>query len=227
MPFTNSYDVTFPPDTELANLLGNNLRSLALNVQQRMAAISGISTAMPNFAADAQPANWTGILFFATDNGHIYQFNGTTWVDITVSFIKTVGFVKYTQAVGTNPVVIPANTLAVGSVIELVGSAGFGGTSAGSMQLTANGSNLSTINLPSQSSGSPPRPVCIGVILICQSLGSSGSFGLFTNAYVGSGTFTVGNPSFGVVLDTTNPISIAEVLVNNTSTGPLAAIVNT
>lgn len=83
MAFTNVYDVTFPADTQLANLLGSDARSLALNVQQRMAAISGLSSAMPNFAGDAQPNNWTGLLFFATDNGHVYQFNGATWVDIT------------------------------------------------------------------------------------------------------------------------------------------------
>ena len=41
MAFTNVYDVTFPADTQLANLLGSDARSLALNVQQRMAAISG------------------------------------------------------------------------------------------------------------------------------------------------------------------------------------------
>ena len=85
MAFTNVYDVTFPADTQLANLLGQDSRSLALNVQQRMAAISGLSSAMPNFAGDAQPTNWTGLLFFATDNGHVYQFNGAAWVDITTS----------------------------------------------------------------------------------------------------------------------------------------------
>jgi hypothetical protein len=87
MPFTNVYDVTFPADTQLANLLGSDARSLALNVQQRMAAISGLSSAQPNFAGDAQPSNWTGILFFATDNGHVYQFNGAVWVDITTSLL--------------------------------------------------------------------------------------------------------------------------------------------
>jgi hypothetical protein len=117
MPFTNPYDVTFPPDTELANLLGNNLRALALNVQQRMAAISGISTAMPNFAADVQPANWTGILFFATDNGHIYQFNGAAWVDITASFaLKTL---SYFAADATAGILIPAGVVQPGSIIEI------------------------------------------------------------------------------------------------------------
>lgn len=87
MAFTNTYDVTFPADTQLANLLGSDLRALALNVQQRMAVISGLDAAKPNFAGDAQPANWNGILFFATDTGKIYQFNNPSWTAITGSFI--------------------------------------------------------------------------------------------------------------------------------------------
>jgi len=89
MAFTNIWDDTFPADTELANLIGANLRQLRLDIQQRMAVISGLSTSMPAFASDAQPGNWTGVLFFATDNGNIYQFNGTTWNNVTADFLPT------------------------------------------------------------------------------------------------------------------------------------------
>jgi hypothetical protein len=87
MGFTNTYDVTYPADTQLANLLGSDLRALALNVQQRMAAISGLDANKPNFAGDAQPANWMGILYFATDTGQAYQFNGTTWTAVTTDLL--------------------------------------------------------------------------------------------------------------------------------------------
>ena len=83
MPFTNTWDVTFPPDTQLANLLGQDLRNFRVDTQQRMAAISGVDASKPAFGADAQPANWNGILFFATDTGKIYQFNNPAWTDIT------------------------------------------------------------------------------------------------------------------------------------------------
>lgn len=85
MAFTNVYDDTFPADTELANLIGANLRQVRLDVQQRMAAISGLDASKPNFAGDAQPANWNGILFFATDTGKVYQFNNPVWTDVTLS----------------------------------------------------------------------------------------------------------------------------------------------
>lgn len=103
MPFTNVWDDTFPADTELANLLGANLRQVRLDAQQRMAAISGLDASKPAFGADAQPANWNGILFFATDTGKIYQFNNPAWTDVTNSFrlTTTVVFRNNTQVVHT------------------------------------------------------------------------------------------------------------------------------
>src|SRR5436853_7423259 len=85
MPFTNIFDVTFPADIQLANLLGQELRNLALNVQQLMAAISGLDAAKPAFGSDTQPANWNGILFFALDTGKVYQFNNPSWTEVTFS----------------------------------------------------------------------------------------------------------------------------------------------
>jgi len=106
MPFANLWDNTFPTDTELANLIGANLRQLRVDTQQRMAAISGLSTAMPNFAADAQPASWNGVLFFATDNGHVYQFNNPSWTDVTTSFFANSGL----RFLGTGGIAFTANT---------------------------------------------------------------------------------------------------------------------
>src|SRR5215472_11758226 len=88
MPMTNTYDVTYPPDTQQANLLGSDLRALALNVQQRMAAISGALVQRWNPALDAQPLNWTGLLFFASDTGQVFEWNGTAWIDVTFTFQK-------------------------------------------------------------------------------------------------------------------------------------------
>src|SRR5271166_2705970 len=103
MAFTNLYDDTFPADTELANLIGANLRQVRLDVQQRMAAISGLDAAKPNFGADTQPANWNGILFFATDTGKVYQFNNPAWTDVTSSLLtgRTLPIVAATPAANT------------------------------------------------------------------------------------------------------------------------------
>jgi hypothetical protein len=229
MAFTDVWDVTQPPDTQLANLLGQDIRNLKLDTQQRMAAISGISTAMPNFATDAQPANWAGILFFATDNGHIYQFNGTIWVDVTATFIIAAGFKKYTQASGTTPVVIPANTLAVGSVVQIFGTAEFSGNLAGSLQITANGTNLDIVNLAAQGGGPRPnRQAMLSITMICFLVGASGQLAYFSNSNYGAAS---GNPLTNgggiITLNTTSPIDIVEVLTSPVLAEPLSVIVNT
>lgn len=126
MAFTNIWDNTFPADTQLANLLGQDLRSFRLDTQQRMASMSGLDAAKPNFAGDAQPANWNGILFFATDTGKIYKFANPAWTDITSNFYNG-GVNRYSQnststnAAGQNlfSVTIPVGVLKIGSVIHI------------------------------------------------------------------------------------------------------------
>lgn len=126
MAFTNVWDDTFPADTQLANQLGLDLRNFRLDTQQRMAAISGLDASKPAFGADAQPANWNGILFFAIDTGKIYQFNNPSWTDVTASFKG--GVTKYntaTPVTKTNvagdlqSVVIPGGSLSVGQEIHI------------------------------------------------------------------------------------------------------------
>jgi hypothetical protein len=106
MAFTNVWDTTQPPDSQLANQLGLDLRNFRLDVQQRMGSLSGLDAAKPNFAGDAQPANWNGMLFFATDTGKIYQFVNPAWTDVTGS-LKAPSGVLYKN---TTPVVHTGTT---------------------------------------------------------------------------------------------------------------------
>lgn len=117
MPFTNQWDVTQPPDTQLANLLGQDIRNLKLDIQQRLV-LSGLNANKPPLNTDAQPANWTGLLFFATDTGHIWQWSGAAWVDITNSFIEP-AVVTYFNALATTGVSIPAGSLEAGDIVEI------------------------------------------------------------------------------------------------------------
>ena len=82
MAFTNTYDTSFPPDTQAANQLGQDIRSFKLDVMQRMAAISGNDASKPAFEA-----GFAGVLYFAPDTSKIYQWSGATWVDVTSSVI--------------------------------------------------------------------------------------------------------------------------------------------
>lgn len=98
MAFTRAWNEAFPADTQAANLLGQDIRDLKQDVRERVAAISGTFANRP--AVGDMVTAWgafggNGVLYFATDTGAIYQWNGAAWVDVTVTIgssrIPTVG----------------------------------------------------------------------------------------------------------------------------------------
>lgn len=124
MPISNVFDNTFPPDTQQANQLGVDIRTFKLDIQQRLGAISDILANRWNPGADVQPTQWTGVLFFATDTQQVFRWSGAAWVDVSTSF-STVShltdLVVHTlsgSGVGSS-VVIPANFLQIGSVVDI------------------------------------------------------------------------------------------------------------
>jgi hypothetical protein len=84
--FTNNWDITFPPDTQLANLLGQDLRNLRVDVMQRMSLLSGTLANRPT--PEVVNATWGGagfgLLYFATDTSQVFQWNGAAWVDVSL-----------------------------------------------------------------------------------------------------------------------------------------------
>jgi hypothetical protein len=89
--FDHVWDITQPPDTQLANLLGQDIRNLKDDVMQRFTSLAGTLANRP--APETVNATWGGtgfgILYFATDTGHIFQWNGAAWVDVTANFIPS------------------------------------------------------------------------------------------------------------------------------------------
>ena len=98
--FTNTWDITFPPDTQLANLLGQDLRNFRVDVMQRMSLLSG------NFANRPTPetvnATWGGsgygLLYFSIDTRQTFQWNGSAWVDVSGSLSSSRAIFKDTTA---------------------------------------------------------------------------------------------------------------------------------
>lgn len=86
---TNVYDNTFPPNTQLASLGAADLQQVRLDVQERMALISGTLAGRWNPGTDTQPLKWTGLLYFVTDTQQIFQWSGSAWVDVTSSFSRS------------------------------------------------------------------------------------------------------------------------------------------
>lgn len=125
---TNVWDITTPPDTQLANLLGLDIRSLKLDTQQRMALLSGTFAARWNPGTDIQPANWTGLLYFSTDTKQIFQWNGANWIDVTNQLMSSRVIFKSTAAIGhtgtiSNDVIytvpIPASILGTNGTLRI------------------------------------------------------------------------------------------------------------
>jgi len=152
MAFTNVYDDTFPPDVQLASQGAADLRQVRVDVQERMAAISGLDAAKPNFNADAQPASWNGVLFFALDTAKVYKFVNPSWVDVTSTIIgnnslsKFKNFTNPTQvALGTITLLtIPAASFNTTSHARLYVSTLSQGGGPNTIQLQINGVSITT-----------------------------------------------------------------------------------
>lgn len=150
MAFTEVFDNTFPLDTQQAKLLGDDIRKFKVDIQERMAAISGLDAAKPNFAADTQPTKWNGIIFLATDTGIIYRFSNPSWIAVS---LVSLGYHKYSQTVanGTTTttdnqvmatITIPTGIIVSGSMAEFMFGQVAGNPPSGAatgMKVSANG----------------------------------------------------------------------------------------
>lgn len=130
MAFTNVFDNGFPLDTQQAKLLGDDIRKFKVDIQERIASMSGLDAAKPDLGSDTQPTKWNGTLFFATDTGKIYQFTNPNWVFVGGAFLTSAK--RYSVFGGTTSadgetlatITIPTGIVAVGSfiLISTVGS---------------------------------------------------------------------------------------------------------
>ncbi len=123
--FDNVWDITTPPDTQLANLLGQDLRNLKDDVMQRMSLLSGTLANRPT--PESVNATWGGagfgLIYIATDTAQTFQWNGGAWVSIifgTSPFhISNVVPVNLLANGNGQSVIIPGGTLLVGSVARI------------------------------------------------------------------------------------------------------------
>ena len=81
MAFTNVWDVTQPPDTQAANLLGLDIRNFKTDIMQRVSALAGTLANRP--APETVNADWTGLIYFAVDTFQLFQWDGAAWQDMS------------------------------------------------------------------------------------------------------------------------------------------------
>lgn len=146
--FTNVWDDTFPPDTQLANLLGQDLRQLRLDITERMSLISGTFANRP--APETLNATWGGagfgLLYFSIDTGQVFQWTGGGgWVDVSGAIggkykfegsnIIPVTIANTVALTSLQSVNIPANDIGIGQTFNLKGSGVMGGLTGSSLQV--------------------------------------------------------------------------------------------
>lgn len=127
--FNNVWDTTQPPDTQLANLLGLDIRNLKTDIMQRMSTLSGTLANRPT--PETVNAVWGGsgfgLIYLSTDTNQIFQWNGTNWVVISVGsgsqkFLDLVSHNLTINSAGFqfgSTVTIPAGTLLAGSLVNV------------------------------------------------------------------------------------------------------------
>lgn len=125
--FDRAWDETFPPDTQLANLLGQDIRNFKTDIRERLGLLSGTFANRPSNMDAVYGGSGYGILYFSTDTSQIFQWNGAAWVDVSASISPlklvnntVVNFTLPTVAADAQTISIPANTLQVGSVVDVV-----------------------------------------------------------------------------------------------------------
>jgi len=115
LTYTNAWDESAPADSSLANLLGQDIRTMKLDVRERLryqAGGDGSQPTLPNIPYTS-PGTWAGMLFFATDVGKIYEYSGTAWFDVSANFGAGLGAVGPAGPAGPTGPTGPAGPSAV------------------------------------------------------------------------------------------------------------------
>ncbi len=132
MPFPPTFDAawaeTFPPDTQAANLLGDDIRKFKADIRQRLALLSGTFANRPTNMDAVFGGSGFGVLYFATDTAQIFQWSGSAWVDVSssissvIKYADPIDYIFLTTTVGDgNSITIPANTLKNKSHVRIFG----------------------------------------------------------------------------------------------------------
>lgn len=201
MAFTNTWDDTQPPDTQTANLLGQDIRNLKLDIMQRMAAFGiGLSGSIQNPDASTNAVFGTpnqGVLYYAYDTGQIFQWNGSSWTQVVLrkNYSDPSVNVSNTPGSSVNSITIPANVLSLGSSLKIIA----GGSLAGGASCTL---QFNSVVLAELGSGVESN-FAFSADLICT---FGGLFGIVTSSVGGS--FNVSSVATAITIITANVVSV-------------------
>jgi hypothetical protein len=85
MAYTNVWTTGAPLDTQAANQGAVDFRATKLDVMQRISSFgAGLLANRPTPEATSGTADWTGVMYWATDTSQVFRWNGTSWDDISL-----------------------------------------------------------------------------------------------------------------------------------------------
>lgn len=120
MAYTNVWTTAAPLDTQAANQGAVDFRATKLDVMQRIASFgAGLLAARPTPEVTSANADWTGVMYWATDTRQTFRWSGAAWVDISTNVggraLKTFGGITPAPVDTTLDTIydyiLPANTL--------------------------------------------------------------------------------------------------------------------
>ena len=217
MPFTRTWDSTQPPDTQLANLLGQDIRNLKEDISERLSAFGAGPIANRPTPEAAFGSATIGVMYFATDEGKLYSWSGTAWVlvfcrhlitDTTLHSNNSAVQVTLTSAV------IPAAFLSVGMHVRYRTHISYGGgtmTSGTTLFLLVAGTQLTSFGRASGSNVFDADVTFDGIVSGPTSMSWAARIGMHdvpsgVDQAIVSSDLTAGIP---LVLNLANPTTIA------------------
>jgi len=194
--YNEAWDITQPPDTQAANLLGSDIRNLKNDIMQRLSLLSGLFANRPT--PEIVNATWGGagygLLYFATDTQQVFQWSGSAWVDVTLGIT---GY-RLFNAQGASAAIVgngavqtvftynlPASAIGASQLLRIKGSLFHTGSSSVSYNIALNGVSLWSASISNQSTG-PGIPTIIDVLYASGATGISVPFSYLYNSGVAS-----------------------------------------
>ena len=119
MAYTDVWDVTAPLDSQAASQGAADFRATKLDVMQRIASFgAGLLAARPTPELTSGTADWTGVMYWATDTRQTFRWSGAAWVDISPNIPSGSGvFIFSSGAIITAPVDITEDVIYTATVL--------------------------------------------------------------------------------------------------------------
>jgi len=160
MAYTNVWTTAAPLDTQAANQGAVDFRATKLDVMQRIASFgAGLLASRPTPETTSASADWTGVMYWATDTKQTFRWNGSSWDDISLNIPGALQVIKFNDLSKNNstnpPVTFGLNSVTIptsfdnDNVVTIAGGGSFDITAGTpSLSITTGATTLLSSAIP-------------------------------------------------------------------------------